>query len=80
MDPEEYPFRPSQLPTFSSIDDDKMMFAWITDYVVNSAGAVYQEAGVLSYTITDDMVCVHVYVALAKRSQGEEIKDHVLYL
>lgn len=73
MDPEEYPFRPSQLPTVSSIDDDKMMFAWITDYVVNSAAAVYQEAGLLSYTITDDMVRVHMHVALDKRSQGEEI-------
>lgn len=57
MDPEEYHFRPSQLPAVSSIDDDKMVFAWITDYVVNSAAAVYQKAGVLSYTITDDMVC-----------------------
>lgn len=61
MDPEEYPFRPSQLPTVSSVDDDKMMFAWLTDYVVNSAAAVYQKAGLLSYTITDDMVCIHMH-------------------
>ena len=62
-DPEEYPFQPSPLPPVSSHDySEKMMYVWMTDYVANSAAVVYQKAGLMSYTITDDMVCVCVYV------------------
>ena len=57
-DPEEYPFAPSPLPPVSGHDySEKMMYVWMTDYVANSAAVVYQKAGLMSYTITDDMVC-----------------------
>ena len=56
-DPEEYPFAPSPLPPVSGHDySEKMMYVWMTDYVANSAAVVYQKAGLMSYTITDDMV------------------------
>ena len=62
-DPEEYPFAPSPLPPVSGHDySEKMMYVWMTDYVANSAAVVYQKAGLMSYTITDDMVCATVYV------------------
>ena len=59
--PEEYPFKPSPLPPVSDGDySDKMTYVWMTDYVANSAAVVYQKAGLMSYTITDDMVCMCV--------------------
>ena len=64
-DPEEYPFAPSPLPPVSGHDySEKMMYVWMTDYVANSAAVVYQKAGLMSYTITDDMVCATVYVSV----------------
>ncbi|XP_070536307.1 bactericidal permeability-increasing protein-like isoform X2 [Ptychodera flava] len=33
-----------------------MVYMWVTDYVVNTAGYVFQEIGKLTYNITDDMV------------------------
>ena len=64
-DPEEYPFAPSPLPPVSGHDySEKMMYVWMTDYVANSAAVVYQKAGLMSYTITDEMVCVFVCVCL----------------
>ena len=66
-DPEEYPFKPSPLPPVSDADTNKMVYAWMTDYVANSAAVVYQKAGLLSYTITDDMVCVCVCVCVHAR-------------
>ena len=44
---------PAPLPAISSTD--RMMYVWFTDYVANTAGAVYQAAGVLSYNVTPDM-------------------------
>ena len=64
-DPEEYPFQPSPLPPVSGHDySEKMMYVWMTDYVANSAAVVYQKAGLMSYTITDDMVCACVHVCV----------------
>ena len=57
ISPEEAPFSPSPLP-FDS-ESDKMAYIWITDYVVNTAGFVYQDAGVLNKTIIPSMVCLN---------------------
>ena len=54
VSPREPPFSPSLLP-FES-ESDKMVYVWLTDYVVNTAGFVYQSAGVLNETITPSMV------------------------
>lgn len=54
ISPEEAPFSPSPLP-FDS-ESDKMAYIWITDYVVNTAGLVYQDAGVLNKTIIPSML------------------------
>ena len=54
ISPREAPFSPSLLP-FES-ESDKMVYVWLTDYVVNTAGFVYQSAGVLNETITPSMV------------------------
>ena len=54
ISPREPPFSPSLLP-FES-EADKMVYVWLTDYVVNTAGFVYQSAGVLNETITPSMV------------------------
>ena len=53
-DPKEAPFTPSPLPNVSSVN--AMVYVWLTDYLVNSAGFVYQSAGKLTYTITPDQV------------------------
>ena len=53
--PVDVPFSPPPLPAITAYD--KMMYLWLTDYLANSAGVVYQKAGVLQYTITPDMVC-----------------------
>ena len=53
-DPVEAPFSPSPLPPLSTTD--KMMYFWLTDYVANTAGLVYQKAGYLTYKITPDIV------------------------
>lgn len=37
-------------------DHDHMVYLGISDYFFNTAGLVYQEAGALNMTITDDMV------------------------
>ncbi len=35
---------------------DRMMYIWLTDYIANTASIVYQQAGMLQYTITPDIV------------------------
>ena len=52
--PKEAPFSPTPLPPES--ESDKMAYIWLTDYVVNTAGLVYQEAGILNETVTPSMV------------------------
>lgn len=53
--PVECPYTPTPLPSVS--DSSKMMYLWLTDYIGNSAGFVYQLAGVLDYNVTANMVC-----------------------
>ena len=53
--PVECPYTPPTLPTLS--DSSKMMYVWLTDYIADSAGFVYQQAGILDYNVTADMVC-----------------------
>ena len=48
------------------------MYLWMTDYVANTASAVYQKAGILSFTISDDMVCC--VVIAQRREKWEKIE------
>ena len=34
------------------------MYVWLTEYLADSAGFVYQQAGILNYNVTADMVCL----------------------
>lgn len=52
--PTEAPFSPSPLPPES--ESTKMAYLWMTDYVINTAGLVYQQSGVLNETITPSML------------------------
>ena len=49
---------PAVLPAVAT---ERMMHLWMTDYIANTAGIVYLEAGVLQYTVTPDVVCYLVY-------------------
>lgn len=48
--PTEAPFSPNPLP--SSSESTQMAYVWLTDYVVNTAGLVYQKAGQLAKNVT----------------------------
>lgn len=48
--PKEAPFSPAPLPTDS--ESAKMVYIWVTDYLLNTAGLVYQDAGILNETVT----------------------------
>ena len=52
--PVEAPFSPPPLPPIK--DTSKMLYVWLTDYIADTAGFVYERAGILQYTITPDMV------------------------
>ncbi|XP_019854891.1 PREDICTED: bactericidal permeability-increasing protein-like isoform X1 [Amphimedon queenslandica] len=52
--PSEAPFTPNPLPPVNA--SDKMIYVWITEYLVNTAGFVYQESGILAYNITADQI------------------------
>ena len=52
--PVEAPMTPPALPAISNTD--KMVYVWLTDYVADTAGFVYQAAGKLAYNVTPDMV------------------------
>ena len=54
--PTEAPFSPPPLPPITESDTSKMMYIWLTEYVVNTAGLVYHETGFLAYNITPDKV------------------------
>ena len=58
--PVEAPFSAPPLPAIASYD--KMMYLWLTDYIANTAGVVYQQAGILQVTVTPDMVCVDPFL------------------
>lgn len=51
--PVEVPMSAPALPAVSKTD--RMVYVWFTDYVANTAGYVYQAAGVLAYNVTPDM-------------------------
>ena len=52
--PVEAPFTPSPIP--QPTDASRMMYIWLTDYIANTAGFVYQQAGSLQVLITPNMV------------------------
>ncbi len=52
--PVELPLTPPTLPAPSKTD--KMIYVWLTDYVGDTAGYIYQQAGLLAYNVTPDMV------------------------
>ena len=58
-DPEDPPFSPPPLPSPGNGTDDQMISIWFTDYVANTAGLVYHEAGMLNRNITPDAVPKH---------------------
>ena len=60
--PMEAPFSPPPLPPISSTS--KMMYIWLTEYVVNTAGLVYHETGFLAYNVTPDKVPKNVPIQL----------------
>ena len=52
--PQEAPFTPTPLPAVN--DTGKMLYVWLTEYIADSAGFVYQQAGILNYNVTPKMV------------------------
>jgi len=54
QDPVEAPYTPPPLPAVTNTS--RMMYVWLTDYIANTAGFVYQEAGFLQYNITPSTV------------------------
>ncbi|XP_020623249.1 bactericidal permeability-increasing protein-like [Orbicella faveolata] len=52
--PKEAPFSPAPLPPDS--ESAKMVYVWVTDYLLNTAGLVYQDAGILNETVTPSML------------------------
>ncbi len=51
----EAPYTPSTLPPVKD-GKNRMMYIWLTEYLANTAGFVYQGAGVMQYNITPNMV------------------------
>ncbi len=58
--PVECPYTPTPLPPFTG--SSNMMYVWLTEYVADSAGFVYQQAGILNYNVTSNMVCLVLYL------------------
>jgi len=50
--PVEAPCNAPDIPPASTVDGTAMMYLWVSTLVPNSAGFVYQEAGILTYNIT----------------------------
>ena len=50
--PKEAPFTPPPLPGVQATD--KMLYVWLTDYLADTAGYVYQQAGILQYVMTPE--------------------------
>lgn len=61
--PTKAPFSPPPLPPITDTLD-KMMYIWLSEYVVNTAGLVYHETGFLSYNITPNQVPKDVPIQL----------------
>ncbi|XP_053309119.1 bactericidal permeability-increasing protein [Spea bombifrons] len=62
------PFSPSALSL--PVDHNLMVYFGVSDYLFNSAGFVYQSAGKLCFTITDDMVPKDFNIRLNTSSFG----------
>ena len=52
--PQEVSFSPVTLPAIGKTD--RMLYIWLTTYIANTAGVVYQKAGILQVQITPDEV------------------------
>ncbi|XP_065884847.1 bactericidal permeability-increasing protein-like isoform X2 [Dysidea avara] len=50
--PVEAPITAPPIPPATSVDYSKMMYVWVSTYVVNSAAFVYRQSGILAYNIT----------------------------
>ena len=54
-DPREPPFHPQPMPPHTNVTD-KMIYLYISDYVINSAAYAAYLSGKLVYTVTPDLV------------------------
>ena len=54
-DPREPPFHPQAMPAHTN-RTDKMIYIYISDYVINSAAYAAYLSGKLVYTVTPDLV------------------------
>ena len=52
--PTECPSPKQDMP--ETVDSDRMVTLWITEYMLNTAGYAYQDAGFLQYNLTNDDV------------------------
>jgi lipopolysaccharide-binding protein len=50
--PAEAPFSPPPMPGVTKTD--KMLYVWLSDYMADTAGYVYQQAGVMQYELTPE--------------------------
>lgn len=50
--PVEAPCIAPVIPAASTVDGSKMLYLWVSTYVPNTAAFVYQEAGILTHTVT----------------------------
>ena len=48
------PFTPAPFPPVKT--DGRMLYVWLSDYILNSAGYVLQQTGILHYTITPKLI------------------------
>ena len=48
------PFTPAPFPPVKT--DGRMLYVWLSDYILNSAGYVLQQTGILQYTITQKLI------------------------
>ena len=56
-DPREPPFHPQAMPAHTN-RTDKMIYIYISDYVINSAAYAAHLSGYLSHVVTPDMVSI----------------------
>lgn len=54
-DPREPPFHPQLMPAHSDVTE-KMIYIYISDYVINSAAYAAYLSGYMSYVVTPDLV------------------------
>ena len=60
--PAEAPFSPPPMPGVTKTD--KMLYVWLSDYMADTAGYVYQQAGVMQYELTPENTHVRTYVCI----------------